>query len=201
MTTGLLERGEERPNFRKRSDRCLHLSNAAARDLLGLVHRPRSARRLRGRHADGHDRHPKGSLNKVAYDAQFGEVALTGVVPVGAPFPTSACWAAGKPLDVLVMDARAFSGCNGPSRLIGVIEPEQTEDDKTEKNDRILAVSAKSATYRLITGVRQAEAGLVKQIEFFMSYDAAKHRVFESTERGGSVRAAAIVQAGPTKNP
>jgi len=55
----------------------------------------------------------------------------------------------GDPLDVLVlMDAPVFPGCIVPSRLIGVIEAEQTEGESTERNDRLLAVAANSAAHR-----------------------------------------------------
>jgi inorganic pyrophosphatase len=57
----------------------------------------------------------------------------------------------GDPLDVLVlMDAPVFPGCVVPSRLVGVIEAEQTEDGKTERNDRLLAVAANSTAQRSI---------------------------------------------------
>jgi inorganic pyrophosphatase len=43
------------------------------------------------------------------------------------------------------MDEPAFVGCLVPSRLIGVIEAEQTErDGKIERNDRLIAVAAHS---------------------------------------------------------
>ena len=59
---------------------------------------------------------------------------LDGVLPAGAVFPfdfgfvPSTIGDDGDPLDVLVlMDAAAFTGCIVASRLIGVIEAEQTE--------------------------------------------------------------------------
>jgi len=45
------------------------------------------------------------------------------------------------------MDEPAFCGCLIESRLVGVIESEQSEDGKTERNDRLIAVSAKSPTH------------------------------------------------------
>src|SRR5207248_5569066 len=53
-----------------------------------------------------------------------------------------------RPLDALVlMDEPAFCGCLIESRLVGVIEAEQSEDGKTERNDRLIAVAAKSPTH------------------------------------------------------
>jgi inorganic pyrophosphatase len=46
----------------------------------------------------------------------------------------------GDPLDALVlMDEPAFCGCLIESRLVGVIEAEQSEDGQTERNDRLIA--------------------------------------------------------------
>jgi len=96
---------------------------------------------------------PKGSPNKLAFEARFGTFVLKGVLPAGAVFPfdfgfvPSTRAEDGDPLDVLVlMDAPVFPGCVVPSRLVGVIEAERTEDGKTERNDRVLAVAANYAS-------------------------------------------------------
>jgi inorganic pyrophosphatase len=83
---------------------------------------------------------PKGSPNKFAFEPRFGTFVLKGVLPAGAVFPfdfgfvPSTRAEDGDPVDVLVlMDAPAFPGCVVPSRLVGVIEAEQTEGGKTER--------------------------------------------------------------------
>jgi inorganic pyrophosphatase len=59
------------------------------------------------------------------------------VFPFDFGFVPSTLGDGGGPLGILVlMDAPAFTGCVVPSRLIGAIEAEHTEDGKTEKNDR-----------------------------------------------------------------
>jgi inorganic pyrophosphatase len=95
---------------------------------------------------------PKGSPNKLAFEPRYGTFVLKGVLPAGAVFPfdfgfvPSTRGEDGDPLDVLVlMDAPVYPGCIVPSRLIGVIEAEQTENGETERNDRLLAVAANSA--------------------------------------------------------
>src|SRR5919112_6401161 len=94
---------------------------------------------------------PKGSQNKYTYEPRFAAFVLDGVLPAGAVFPfdfgfvPSTIGDDDDPLDLLVlMDAAAFSGCIVPSRLIGVIEAEQTENGKTFRNDRLIAVATKS---------------------------------------------------------
>jgi inorganic pyrophosphatase len=68
----------------------------------------------------------------------------------------------GDPLDVLVlMDSAAFTGCIVTSRLIGVIEGEQTENGQTFRNDRLIAVAAKSITHRSLRDISDVSDDLV----------------------------------------
>jgi len=100
---------------------------------------------------------PKGSSNKLAFEPRYGTFVLKRVLPAGEVFPFDFGFVPstraddGDPLDVLVlMDSPVVPGCDVPSRVIGVIEGEQTEDGKTERDDRLLAVAAKSSTHRSI---------------------------------------------------
>src|SRR5438477_2175300 len=78
---------------------------------------------------------PMGSRNKFKYDEDLGFFALSGVLPQGMMFPHAFGFVPrtrasdGDPTDVLVvMDEPTFVGCVVSSRLLGVIEAEQTED-------------------------------------------------------------------------
>jgi inorganic pyrophosphatase len=147
---------------------------------------------------------PKGSQNKYAYEPRFGTFVLDGVLPAGAVFPfdfgfvPSTIGEDGDPLDVLVlMDAAAFTGCIVASRLIGVIEAEQTENGKTFRNDRLIAVAAKSITHRSLCDITDVSDDLVGQIEhFFISYNMAKDKTFEPKGRSGRERALALLRSG-----
>jgi hypothetical protein len=98
------------------------------------------------------------------------------------------------------MDAPVFPGCVVPSRLVGVIEAEQTKDGKTERNDRLLAVADNSAAHRSIHELRDLSADLVTQIEhFFVSYNEMKGRRFQVKGRAGKKRALTLVTAALTK--
>jgi inorganic pyrophosphatase len=146
---------------------------------------------------------PKGSQNKFVYEPRFGAFTLKGVLPAGAVFPfdfgfvPSTRGADGDPLDVLVlMDAPAFTGCIVPSRLIGAIEAEQTEDGKTVRNDRLVAVAAGSITHRSINELSDVSPDLIGQIEhFFVSYNTIKGKTFEPKRRVGRDHARKLVQA------
>jgi inorganic pyrophosphatase len=145
---------------------------------------------------------PKGSQNKYAYEPRFGTFVLDGVLPAGAVFPfdfgfvPSTIGEDGDPLDVLVlMDAAAFTGCIVAARLIGVIEAEQTENKQTFRNDRLIAVAAKSITHRSLGEISDVSDDLVSQIEhFFISYNTAKGKTFEPTRRSGRERALALLR-------
>jgi inorganic pyrophosphatase len=144
---------------------------------------------------------PKGSPNKLAFEPRYGTFVLKGVLPAGAVFPfdfgfvPSTRAEDGDPLDVLVlMDAPVFPGCIVPSRLIGVIEAEQTEEGETERNDRLLAVAANSATHRSIHELSDLSQDLIAQIEhFFVSYNEMKGKRFKVKRQAGRKRALALV--------
>src|SRR3954468_12018870 len=137
---------------------------------------------------------PKGSPNKLTFEPRYEAFVLKGVLPAGAVFPFDFGFVPstraddGDPLDVLVlMDAPVFPGCVVPSRLIGVIEADQTEDGETEKNDRLLAVATNSATHRSIRKLSDLSQDLIEQIEhFFVSYNAMKGKRFEVKGRASS---------------
>ena len=148
---------------------------------------------------------PKGSRNKYAYDEKLGLFVLKGVLAVGHSFPydfgfiPNTKGGDGDPLDVLVlMDEPAFAGCLVPSRLIGVIEAEQTEkDDKTERNDRLIAVASNSKIHENVKSINDLNETLVDQIEhFFISYNEAKGKQFKPLGRFGARKAKSLVEEG-----
>src|SRR5438105_12969751 len=92
---------------------------------------------------------PKGCRSKFSYDMKRKAYLLKSVLPQGTVFPfdfgsipgTKA--QDGDPLDALVlMDEPAFCGCLVASRLLGVIDAQQSEDGKTERNARRISVAA-----------------------------------------------------------
>jgi inorganic pyrophosphatase len=110
---------------------------------------------------------PGGSRNKFKYEETLGFYALSGVLPEGMVFPHAFGFvprtraANGDPEDILIimliimiMDEPTFTGCVVPARLLGVMEAEQTEKGKTERNDRLIAVAAHS---RDDSGKRRAQ--------------------------------------------
>src|SRR6202522_1921216 len=94
---------------------------------------------------------PKNRRNKFDYDPESNLFKLGGLLPEGMMFPfdfgfvPSTLGDDGDPVDVMVlMDAPAHVGCLIEVRIIGVISAEQTQDGKTETNDRLLGVAVHS---------------------------------------------------------
>jgi inorganic pyrophosphatase len=148
---------------------------------------------------------PKGSRNKYNYDEKLRLFKLGGVLPSGAVFPfdfgfvPSTLGGDGDPLDVLVlMDEPAFAGCLVRARPVGVIEAEQTErDGETERNDRLIAVAAKSRLHGNVRTLEDLGSGLPEEIEhFFVSYNQAKGKEFRPLGRFGPERALKLVEQG-----
>lgn len=104
---------------------------------------------------------PKGRRSKFDYDPKRRAFRLKKLLPEGMSFPLdfgfipSTLCDDGDPLDVMVLADEALGvGVILDVRLIGVIDAEEKEKGKTERNDRVLAVSTVS---RLYTAVRTAD--------------------------------------------
>jgi inorganic pyrophosphatase len=148
---------------------------------------------------------PKGSRNKFGYDEKIGLFKLEGILPAGASFPfdfgfiPSTVGGDGDPLDVLLLlDGPVFTGCLVPALLVGVIEAKQTErDGTTTRNDRLIAVAAKSSTHQNLKTLTSLDGSLLDEIEhFFISYNTFKGKEFEPTGRFGPQRAHKLVKQG-----
>src|SRR5215217_8219953 len=64
-----------------------------------------------------------------------------------------------------------------PAKLIGVIEAEQTEEQKTTRNDRLIAVAADSRNHSHVRFLGDLNSNLLHEIErFFISYVLQFHR-------------------------
>jgi inorganic pyrophosphatase len=149
----------------------------------------------------------KGERNKFKYEPETGTFVLCKVLPCGAIFPfdfgfiPSTVGDDGDPLDILVlMDAACFPGCRIPCRLIGVLEAEQTEDRKTERNDRMLAVAQHSHDHRDVHSFKDLNKHLLKEIEhFFVSYNEMVGKQFVPLAWRGPKRAKKLTQEGIDK--
>ena len=147
---------------------------------------------------------PKGARNKFSYDERLGLFRLKKVLPAGAVFPfhfgfIPGTWGEDEgPLDVLVlMEEPAFPGCLVPSRLLGVLEAEQTKHGKCLRNDRFIAVADKMPSLTHYKELKDLEFQLLSQIEhFFVSYNAAEGKQFVPLRRNSVEGAKRLIAAG-----
>jgi inorganic pyrophosphatase len=99
------------------------------------------------------------------------------------------------------MDEPVFIGCLLETRLLGVIEAEQTEAGKTERNDRLIAVAAESHTNGALKSLKKLDSKLVGEIEhFFIFYNDARGKKFKPTARKGPAVAKRLIK-NQTKKP
>ena len=145
---------------------------------------------------------PKGNRNKYAFDFKIDAYKLKAVLPHGTVFPfdfgsiPGTVAEDGDPLDVLVlMDEPVFIGCLVETRLLGVIEAEQTEAGKTERNDRLIAVAAESHTNGALKSLQKLDSKLIGEIEhFFVSYNDARGKKFKPIARKGPAAAKRLIR-------
>jgi inorganic pyrophosphatase len=121
---------------------------------------------------------PKGSRNKYAYDPKDHVFELAKVLPAGMAFPydfgfvPSTLGGDGDPLDVLVlMDEPAFPGCRLKCRIVGMIEGQQSSKNKTQRNDRIVAIEIANHSYARVNHVNDLGKEFETELEeFFVNY-------------------------------
>ena len=146
---------------------------------------------------------PGGSRNKFKYDEELGYFTLSGVLPEGMVFPHAFGFvprtkaADGDPEDILIlMDEPSFAGCVVPSRLIGVMEAEQTEQDgNQERNDRLIGVASQSYEFAEIATIDDLDKHVLKQIEqFFINYNKEKGKKFRVLQMRGPKQALKLLK-------
>lgn len=121
---------------------------------------------------------PKGSRNKYAFDATEKVFRLKKVLPAGMAFPYDFGFVPrteaddGDPVDVLVlMDEPAFPGCVLQCRPIGIIEGEQGNAKKKERNDRIVAVQKDAHSWEDVKTIDDLGDPFCRELEeFFVNY-------------------------------
>jgi inorganic pyrophosphatase len=147
---------------------------------------------------------PKGFRNKFKYDPDANLFMLGGLLPEGMMFPfdfgfvPSTLGEDGDPLDVMVlMDAPAHVGCLIEIRILGIIEAEQIEDGRAERNDRLLGVAIHSYDHQDLDSIDDANKTLLDQVEaFFISYNKQRGKKFKVLSLGGPKKALKLLKQG-----
>ena len=125
---------------------------------------------------------PKGSRSKFKFDVAASKFKLSKVLPEGMVFPYDFGYlpatkaADGDPLDVLVLtDEPLFPGCLVDCRMIGVIEAEQEQEGKKNRNDRLIAAASGSLLYSQLKTLEDLNPVVLKEIQdFFVNYQRVR---------------------------
>jgi inorganic pyrophosphatase len=147
---------------------------------------------------------PKGSSVKYAYDPKVQAFEMKRVLPDGMCFPLDFGFVPstkaedGDPLDILVVnDVPAAIGALLTVRLIGVIEAEQKEDDKTVRNDRLIGVAAVSHLFARTAALDDLGKAFLRNLtQFWVNYDALRGATFKVLAVRDGAAAVARVRRG-----
>jgi inorganic pyrophosphatase len=136
---------------------------------------------------------PKGCAAKYDYDEEMQMFKLKKLLPKGMSFPFHFGFIPhtkaedGDPLDVLVLlDEPSWPGCVIECEIIGVMEATETENNKTNRNDRLIATANASEKYNKIKDLSSMDDYLEKEIEnFFNTYNNLEKKEFKIISKKG----------------
>ena len=147
---------------------------------------------------------PKGFRGKYNYDPESGLFELAKMLPDGMSFPLdfgfvpSTLCDDGDPLDVMVLgDEPSPVGALVRVRLIGVLEAEEKENDRVERNDRLFAIPLHSHLYASAQNLEDLEPAFLKNIsQFWINKASLEGKAFRVLGHGGPPAAIELVRRG-----
>ncbi len=147
---------------------------------------------------------PRGSSEKYDYDEKNKSFFLKKKLPAGMCFPHDFGFIPGTkgedgdPLDAMVIaEFKTFTGCHISCRLIGAIEAEQTEKDKTVRNDRFFFIPEASLLYKHIASMDDLPSSYVEElIAFFINYNKQEGKEFKPLKILTPEKASKLLEQG-----
>jgi inorganic pyrophosphatase len=145
---------------------------------------------------------PKGHRAKYDYDPKTRLFRMKTILPEGMSFPLdfgfipSTLCDDGDPLDVMALvDEPAVVGALLLVRLIGVIEAEEKENGRTERNDRLLAVVDASRIYAEIETPDDLPDEFIRNLtDFWINKDRLEGKSFKPLGVQGPAAAIEMVR-------
>ena len=146
---------------------------------------------------------PRGSAQKYNFDPKNNWFKLKKIMPAGMVFPFDFGFIPktkgedGDPLDIIVIsELKSFPGCCMECRVIGGITAEQTENGKTVRNDRFLAVPEASELFAKVKSIADLPADIIKQLEkFFINYNEEAGKKFKPLKRIDAEKAYELIKS------
>ena len=144
----------------------------------------------------------KGRRGKFDYDPKERLFKLKTLLPDGMSFPLdfgfipSTIAGDGDPLDIMVLaDEPTPMGAMLEVRLLGAIEDSETENGKSERNDRILATTTVSHLYERVRTIEDLGATFVDRLtQFWIQKDALEGKRFTVLGLCDPPRAVKLIQ-------
>ena len=144
---------------------------------------------------------PKGSKEKFNYDPENKWFKLKKILPMGMLFPfdfgfiPNTKGGDGDPLDVVVIsEINSFTGCAMDCRIIGCLTAEQTEQGKTFRNDRFIAIPLASQLFAAVNELKDLpEKTLNDLITFFITYNDLQGKKFKPLEKLNAAQALNLI--------
>src|ERR1700692_745629 len=151
---------------------------------------------------------PKNGRIKYKYKEKYGMFQLDKTLPYGFSFPfefgfvPSTIGGDGDPLDVLVLsDEATFPGCLVRGQVLSVLQGEQREGKKVNRNDRLVAIPLSVKTQEPIIPAKTLDKALISDItNFFISYNEAQGKKFKSLGFGSRQRALDLIEEARKKS-
>jgi inorganic pyrophosphatase len=145
---------------------------------------------------------PKGHRSKYDFDPETGLFKLHKLLPEGMSFPLdfgfvpSTLCDDGDPLDIMILsDEAAPVGALIQVRLVGVLEAEETEEGRVERNDRLLAIPLVSYLYAGIRGPEDLDPTFIAHLsDFWINKAKLEGKRFKVLEVGGPETAIGLVR-------
>jgi len=145
---------------------------------------------------------PKDGRIKYKYNEKYGMFQFDKTMPYGFSFPfefgfvPSKTGGDGDPLDVLVLsDEATFPGCLVLGQVLGVLQAEQREGKRVNRNDRLVAIPLSVKTQEPMIPIKTLDKALISNItKFFISYNEVQGKKFKSLGFGSRQRALDLVE-------
>jgi len=145
---------------------------------------------------------PKNGRIKYKYNEKNGMFQLDKTLSYGFSFPfefgfvPSTIGGDGDPLDVLVLsDEATFPGGLVLGQVLGVLQGEQREGKKVNRNDKLVAIPLTVKTQEPMIPTKTLDKALISDItKFFISYNEVQSKKFKSLGFGSRQRALDLVE-------
>jgi inorganic pyrophosphatase len=144
---------------------------------------------------------PRDGRTKYKYNEKYDLFEFDKTMPYGFSFPfefgfvPSTLGGDGDPLDALVLcDEATFSGCLILGQILGVLQAEQSDGKKTNRNDRVVAVPVNVKDRKTATPSKTLDEALIADMtKFFVAYNEAQGKKFKSLGFGSRQRAIELI--------